>query len=169
MGTYLLFMAITRSKKAELISALKEILAQSASIVFVHAKGLSVNNSNILRTKLHENQGGYKVVKKTLLKKVLVESGIPGTLPPLEGEIAIAFSNDLLVPAREVFEFSKNHKDSIQIVGGVFDGSLMSQVQMLEIATIPSLHTLRGMFVNVINSPIQGMVIALSQIAEKKS
>ena len=28
---------------------------------------------------------------------------------------------------------------------------------------------LRGMFVNVINSPIQGLVIALDQIAQKKA
>src|SRR3990167_7338986 len=34
--------------------------------------------------------------------------------------------------------------------------------------TIPSLQTLRGMFVNVINSPIQGLAIALDAIAKKK-
>ena len=40
---------------------------------------------------------------------------------------------------------------------------------MNAIATIPPVPVLRGMFVNVINSPIQGFVIALDQIREKKS
>ena len=40
---------------------------------------------------------------------------------------------------------------------------------MTAIATIPPLPVLRGMFVNVINSPLQGLVIALDQIREKKS
>jgi hypothetical protein len=40
---------------------------------------------------------------------------------------------------------------------------------MTAIATIPPVPVLRGMFVNVINSPIQGLVIALDQIREKKA
>ena len=40
---------------------------------------------------------------------------------------------------------------------------------MTEIASIPALPVLRGMFVNVINSPIQGLAVALNQIAEKKA
>ncbi len=40
---------------------------------------------------------------------------------------------------------------------------------MTAIATIPPVPVLRGMFVNVLNSPIQGFVIALDQIAQKKA
>ena len=57
----------------------------------------------------------------------------------------------------------------ITVVGGVFDGKYMTAAEMQAIAEIPEPQVLRGMFVNVINSPIQGMVIALSKIAEKKS
>ena len=46
---------------------------------------------------------------------------------------------------------------------------LNNQNEMIEIASIPPLQVLRGMFVNVINSPIQGFVIALDAIASKKS
>ncbi len=45
----------------------------------------------------------------------------------------------------------------------------MNKAEMMEIATIPSRETLLGMFVNVINSPIQGFVVALNSIAEKKT
>jgi ribosomal protein L10 len=45
----------------------------------------------------------------------------------------------------------------------------MEKAQMMEIATIPGLQTLYAQFVNVINSPIQGLVVALNAIAEKKS
>jgi hypothetical protein len=39
---------------------------------------------------------------------------------------------------------------------------------MVAIATIPPIGVLRGMFVNVINSPRQGFVMALDQIAKQK-
>ena len=54
-------------------------------------------------------------------------------------------------------------------MGGIFDGKFTDAAGMNAIALIPSVPVLRGMFVNVINSPIQGLVIALDKIAEKKA
>jgi len=45
----------------------------------------------------------------------------------------------------------------------------MTKEDMMAIALIPPQNTLYGMLVNVINSPIQGLVIALDQIAAKKN
>jgi ribosomal protein L10 len=92
-----------------------------------------------------------------------------GEMPNLDGEIAIAYSTDAIAPAQNVKEFSTKFKDNISIVGGVFQGVFKSQDEMVEIASIPSLQVLRGMFVNVINSPIQGLVVSLDAIAQKKA
>ncbi len=71
--------------------------------------------------------------------------------------------------ARRVLEFVKKLGDEkLSILGGTFEDRFVGQNEMREIATIPSLHTLRGMFVNVISSPMRGLAIALSAIAEKK-
>jgi large subunit ribosomal protein L10 len=161
-------MAITKAKKQTLLEELHTIMKQAGSVVFVHVKGLGVNTVAHLRRGLQSNDASYKVVKKTLLKKALAESGFSGTMPALDNEIAIAYSSDLIAPAREVYEFQKANKDKVSIVGGIFEGKFMDQAEMLSIATIPPTQVLRGMFVNVINSPIQGLVIALSKIAEKK-
>ena len=58
--------------------------------------------------------------------------------------------------------------DQVTIIGGVFEDKYMSKDEMVAIASIPPLQTLYGMFVNVINSPIQGLVVALNKIGEKK-
>ncbi len=162
-------MAITKAKKQSILSDVSTALKDAASIVFVHFKGLSTKDTEQLRQSLFDNQAGYKVMKKTLLKRALDARNISGDMPAIEGEIAIAYSTDLIASAREVHEFAKTHKGQISIVGGVFDGAYMDQAAMMEIATIPSVHGLRGMFVNVINSPIQGFVSVLGQIAEKKA
>jgi ribosomal protein L10 len=54
-------------------------------------------------------------------------------------------------------------------LGGVFEGRYMTRDEIVNIASIPPMNTLLGMFVNVINSPIQGLVIALDQIAKKQN
>lgn len=162
-------MALTKDQKKEMVKELEDTITDSKSVVFVHSKGLPVNEANQMRSSLRESGSGYKVIKKTLLNLVLDKSKVDGDKPELEGEIAIAFGDDLTTPAQEVFSFQKKYKDSIKIVGGIFDHVFKNQIEMTEIAQIPGLKELRGMFVNVINSPLQGLVVALNQIAETKS
>lgn len=163
-------MALLKSKKTEILKKFKDIIDNAKSVVFLHSKGISVNDTNQLRAKLNQENGGYSVTKKTLLTKVLSDASITGDMPKLSGgELSMAYSSDLIVPAREIFSFKKKFADSITVIGGVFDGKYMTAAEMQGIAEIPEPQVLRGMFVNVINSPIQGLVIALSKIAEKKS
>ncbi len=162
-------MAITKEKKHALVASLSDIVAGANAIAFVQFDKLTVANAISLRRKLRAAGVGYKVGKKTLLKRVLAEKGYTGTLPELPGEIAIAYSEDALAPIREIYNFQKEHKDIVSLVGGVFEGSYKSKEEIMVIATIPPLETLRGMFVNIINSPIQRFAIALDQIAKKQA
>jgi large subunit ribosomal protein L10 len=161
-------MAITRERKDELLAKAKDIFGNSATTVFVHAHGLSAKDTAAMRTALKHEQVGYAVIKKTLVSKALEETSVSGERPELEGELSLAFGDDFIAPARLVKEHAKKHKDNIAIVGGIFDGVYMSQEEMTEIANIPDTDTLRGMFVNIINTPIQQLAFGLSAIAEQK-
>ena len=162
-------MAITKAKKQEIAQKLDAAL-DSATAVFVQFKELGVEDNNVLRKTLKQNDSDYFVAKKTLLKRSMDASKASGTQPELgEGMVAVAFGTDPMAPAREIFEFGKDHKGKMTIMGGIFDGAFKSQSEMMEIATIPGLDTLRGMFANVINSPLQRFAVVLNQVAEKKA
>ncbi len=161
-------MAINKAKKQDILAKLEALRDKSESIVFVHFKGLTVANTTAMRQELRGKGVGYFVAKKTLMKRAFGEN-FSGTMPELEGEIAVAYSADAIAPAQSIKEFTTKFKDNIAIAGGVFQGVFKSQNEMIEIASIPSLQVLRGMFVNVINSPIQGLAIALDAIASKKA
>ena len=160
-------MAITKQKKEAIVAKLEQIREEAATIVFVRFNGLTVTESNAMRRELQGLNVEYYVAKKTLLKRVFGEA-YTGTYPELEGEIAIAYSTDQIAPAQNIKTFAKKYKDRVTMVAGVFEGNFQDQAQIEEIASIPSMLELRGMFVNVINSPIQGLVIALNAVAEKK-
>lgn len=161
-------MAITRTKKEEILNKLQGVKSDSESIVFVSFKGLPVQDSTVMRSKLREAGVGYFVAKKTLMRKAF-DGAFEGQMPELEGEIAVAYSADAIAPAQQIKEFTLKYKDNLAIEGGIFQGVYKNKEEMTEIASIPSLQVLRGMFVNVINSPIQGLVLGLNAIAEKKS
>lgn len=162
-------MAITKEQKKEISAKLDNALS-SDTAVFVSFNELGVEDSNILRKALKDNDSDYVVAKKTLLKRAIDASSAKGDAPELgEGMVALAYGTDPMAPAREVFEFSKTHDGKISILGGIFDGEFKSQEAMMEIATIPGMDTLRGMFANVINSPIQRFAVVLGQVAEAKA
>jgi len=162
-------MAINKEKKVEILEKVSGAIDGSKSMVFVNFHGLSVSDTTELRKSLTEESIGYTVAKKTLINLALSDKKIDGEKPSFEGELAIAYGEDLVAPARGIYEFQKKHKDNIAILGGIFDGIYKTQEEMTEIASIPTLQTLRGMFVNIINSPIQGFTVALDQIASKKA
>ena len=162
-------MAINKSDKKAIIEKAEKSLKGISSAVFVNFHGLNVANTTALRKELRSKGVGYFVAKKTLLRRVLDSLKFEGSIPELLGEIAIAYSTeDLLAPAREVYSFEKRMKDNLSIVGGIFEGAYSEREKMVSIASIPSVPVLYGQFVNLINSPIQGLVLALNAIAEKK-
>jgi len=161
-------MAIKKEKKKEIYEKINDAINKSSSMVFVNFHGLTVGNITSLRKGLREQGVKYVVAKKTIIKRAFADSKTEGVLPSLDGELAIAYGEDLLAPAREVFNFQKKYKNNIQILGGVFEGKYMGQAEMTNIATIPGMIILRGQFVNLINSPIQQFVVALDQIAMAK-
>lgn len=162
----------TKVEKKEILEKVENILKDAESLVFVNFHGLRVSDTVAVRRQLKKEGVGFFVAKKSLTRKAL-EGGkgkkVEGTLPELAGELGLAYGKDLIAPAREIFEFEKKFKGSISILGGIFEGKYMSKEEMTAIALIPGEKTLHAMFVNVINSPIQGFVMALDQIAKKKT
>lgn len=161
-------MAINREKKGEILAKLKKIVKDSASVVFINFHGLPVTESSQIRKALREKGVGYTVAKKSLTRKALSEGGIEGELPDMPGELGIVYGTDPIEGARGVYEFQKKLDKKIQIVGGVFENRFMNQSEMLVISQIPGLKTLQAQLINLINSPIQRLVIGLNAIAEKK-
>ncbi len=161
-------MAISKEKKGEIVARVKNIVDSSKSVVFVNFHKLPVSDTTVVRKELRSKDVQFTVAKKTLTKRVLNDSKISGDMPQLDGELALVYSADLLAPAREIYEFQKKLDGKVSILGGVFDGVYKSKIEMEEIASIPSQKTVYAQFVNIINSPIQGLVLALNAIAEKK-
>lgn len=161
-------MAISKEKKGEILNKLVGIVKDSATLVFVRFHKLPAKDTTNMRRALREKGVGYFVAKKTLVRRALDGASIEGTMPELEGEVAVAYSVDQIAPAQSVREFEKQFAEQMSILGGVFGGVYKDKAAMTEIASIPGLQVLRGMFANVINSPIQGLVVALNGIAEKK-
>lgn len=162
-------MAITKDKKSEIVAKVEQIAKSAKTLVFANFKGLSVADQTQMRKALRQAGVGYTVAKKTLLKRGLGSAGYEGEMPELSGEIAVAYGDDELAPARELATFVKKFGETLQFAGGVFGGAYVDKAGIAAIAAIPGLETLKGMFAQVINSPRSRFAVVLSEVAKIKN
>lgn len=110
---------LLKSKKEKIVKDLGSDLKDAASVVFVNFHGLTVGPETNLRKDLRNQGVGYKVSRKTLLKRAL--NGLAeGEIPNLNGEVAVAYSKDSIAPAREIYNFQKSQQRYAKYLGRYF-------------------------------------------------
>ena len=161
-------MAITRQKKEEIVAKVSDVIKSAKTLVFANFKGLTVAEQNEMRKTLRPLGVGYTVAKKTLLRRALDAAKYTGEAPVLDGEIALAYGEDELAPARELAVFVKKFGEHLAFAGGVFGGKYVGKDEITAIAAIPGMDALRAQFVQLINSPLQRFAVVLHAKAEKQ-
>ena len=161
-------MAITRQKKEEIVAKVSDVIKSAKTLVFANFKGLTVAEQNEMRKTLRPLGVGYTVAKKTLLRRALDAAKYTGEAPVLDGEIALAYGEDELAPARELAVYVKKFGEHLAFAGGVFGGKYVGKDEITAIAAIPGMDALRAQFVQLINSPLQRFAVVLHAKAEKQ-
>lgn len=161
----------TKAEKVALVEKLQEAFKTAASTVFVHFRGVNISDEWAIRRALRQAGVTYTVARKTLIRRALNGAGLGGDDARLDGEIAVVYGGeDGSVAARSVYDFVKTlGAERFAIAGGIFEGILRDAVAMNQIATIPAMPVLRGMFAQVVNSPRQRFAVVLSKVAETKA
>ncbi|MBR3870859.1 MAG: 50S ribosomal protein L10 [Clostridia bacterium] len=154
--------------KKEAVAALIERLKNSAAGVIVDYKGTTVEDDTALRREMREAGVEYTVVKNTLLRFAVRETGLEEVENVLEGTTAIATSTeDVIAPAKILCTFAEKH-DNFKVKAGFVEGKVVSLDEVQALAKTPSKETLLTQLVFTLNAPIKNLAVVLNQIAEKQ-
>jgi len=156
-------MPVSRSQKEASVALITEKLSQNPSVYLTDYKGLNVEEISRLRQLLREAEVEYHVVKNTLLKRAMDDSGgFEATYEYLHGPTAVAISVDPSAPARVIKAFRKqSDQDLPGLKAAIIDGALFQGNQIDELASLKSKEELLGEIVTLLLSPIQNVVSAL--------
>lgn len=162
-------MALTKAQKTAQLTELKDMMKKAQSVIFAHYIGLTVSDVSNLRAKLKQSKSEMKVAKKTLMQIAAKETGLPEISDEaIDGPVACIFSyEDPLSGAQIAFKFAKDHTQ-VELIGGVFEGKLLTKEEAVRLAKIPSKIQLLGMFAAMCNGPLSSFARALSEIAKQK-
>ncbi|MGD9678251.1 MAG: 50S ribosomal protein L10 [Vulcanibacillus sp.] len=157
-----------REEKGKVVSEIIEKFKNSKTTIITDYRGLDVTEITQLRKNLREAGVEYRVLKNSLVRRATAEIELTELDEFLKGPTAIAFSdNDLVAPAKILFEFAKKNT-ALEIKAGLLEGSILSFEQVKNLATLPSREGLLSMLLSVLQAPMRNMACVVKAVAEIK-
>ncbi len=141
-----------RSKKEALVAELHQDFEDNNLVVVTHQAGLTVAEVTDLRGKMREAGCKFKVTKNRLAKIALKETKFEALEDAFTGPTAIAVSKDPVAAAKIAVEYA-NENDKLTIVGGALDADMLDADAIKALAKLPSLDSLRGKIVGLLQAP----------------
>jgi large subunit ribosomal protein L10 len=154
---------VGREEKATSIAGLREKLGNARGAVLTDFRGLSVAEITELRTLLRKNAVEYRVVKNTLTKLAVKDTGLSGLAAYLEGPTAIAISRtDPVAASKAVAAWARGRKTTFTVKGGVVEGRVVGPSEIAALADLPGREVLLARMAGAFQAPLQGLVQVLS-------
>jgi large subunit ribosomal protein L10 len=156
---------MNKDEKEEIISQVKEMIDNSTAVYLTDYSGISVSDISGIRNEFRKEGVKYRVIKNTLFKRALDESGKYSQLTDhLEGMTGYAFaSNNPVAPAKIIKKyFDTKQKLALKacyIETQYFDGSKLN-----ELADLPTKEEIISGILASIQSPASGIVGAINAV-----
>lgn len=153
---------MNKAEKKEAIDELHGLFARAKTAVITGYSGINVEQITDLRSKLRKAHVDYRVVKNTLARKAAEGTSLEPLKDHFVGPVGVALGyDDVVAPAKVLFDFSKT-QNKLQLKVGVLEGKLLQQADLKSLASLPSLNTLRGKIVGLLQAPPSRIVGVLA-------
>ncbi|MBU3911059.1 MAG: 50S ribosomal protein L10 [Candidatus Omnitrophica bacterium] len=151
--------------KKMMVDEISSRLNSAELLIVTSYKGLSAQDLNALRKELRGISGEYMVVKDAMVKRALAEGQNNKLVDFIKEEVGIALDKrgDPTYISKILMKFTKGH-EVLKIRGGIMNGEIISEQDIISLAILPSREVLLGKLANVLNAPIQGLAGALNAI-----
>jgi large subunit ribosomal protein L10 len=152
-----------REEKNAILESLAERLKEYNHFYLTDTAELNAAATSALRRKCHDNDIKLIVVKNTLLKRALEQSGVnfDELFPVLKGTTSVMFTNTGNGPAKLIKEFRKGHAKPL-LKGAYVQESVYLGDNMLDaLMSVKTREELIGDIIALLQSPAKNVISAL--------
>lgn len=148
-------MAITRTRKTELVAEYESQLAQSQGVLMARYSALTVAQMEKLRRRVREQDGEVFVIKNTLFERALASQGIQAPPSLFAGPLLVVFCHKDVPPMAKLFrDFAKEVEEGRFVVhSALLEKRFYSAQEAVALADMPSRETLLAQVLGTINAP----------------
>lgn len=157
-------MPLTRDQKEEALGAIAEQVDATSTLYLTDYQGLSVDQANKLRRAFRAAGIEYKVLKNTLLRRVLeARGGYDELYEQLNGPTAVAFTTEPSAPAKVLKKFLEdNNLELPRFKGAYVDGAVYDDRSLDVLAKLKSKDELIADILGLLMAPMANVVGALT-------
>ena len=149
---------MARPEKVAAVESVEELFNNACSVVLNDFTGLDVEKISKLRALCRENNIEFKVVKNTLAKRGVKDTGAAALEEYFEGPTALAVSRDSENQGAKILaEFAKEH-EAPKFKAGFVDGNVIDATAVLTLSKLPSKEELLSQVLAGLQSPGSGLV-----------
>jgi large subunit ribosomal protein L10 len=152
-----------RDEKTVIIESLAEKLKEYSHFYLTDTAQLNAADTSDLRRKRFNNDIKLIVVKNTLLKRALEQTGVnfEELFPVLKGTTSIMFSNTGNGPAKLIKEFRKKHDKPVLKGAYVQESIYVGENTLDSLVSVKTKQELIGDIIMLLQSPAKNVVSAL--------
>lgn len=155
-------MAISKSRKQELVAEYRRLIEAHPSLILASFAGMNVKSLDQLRRRIRESGGEFHVVKNRLMALALAERGVTLPGPALEGSTIVGFAaDDIPAVAKAMVEVARQ-SGALAVKGAVVDGAIYDGRQVERLADLPPLPVVRAQFLGLLQTPAGRIAGALA-------
>jgi len=158
-------MGRTLENKQQIVEEIKSLLSESEMALVLNYKGLTIKEMSDLRARLQENHGICKVTKNSLMRRAIdgdktwtnLETLLTGT------NAFVLIKEDVGGAVKAVQSFQKETNKS-ETKGALFEGKLLSDSEIKEIANLPTKEVLMAKIAGALNSVTAKVAISINEV-----
>ncbi len=155
-----------RVKKEGIVGEVTEKVNKAKTMVFTDYTGLTHKQLEEFKKELKKADAEYVVAKNTLLKIALGDKAAGQDDKFIKPTGTMFMYGDVVAPLKALSKMVKD-TEKPQIKFGWMEGQVLSEKDVLKIATLPSREVLIAQMLGMMKAPIQGFHRALSWNLQK--
>ena len=157
-------MAISKEKKQQVVTELKDMLARSKLVIISDYRGLTAGQMVRVRNKLRPLNSKFIVAKNTLVLRSLEEAGLAQPEALLQGPTALSFCfEDMSQPIKAIQELAAE-TEILSIKGGLLGDRVLDAQDVRTLGQLPKVEVLRAQALAGVQSPVAGFVGLLDSV-----
>jgi large subunit ribosomal protein L10 len=160
-------LSLNRSEKEAVVTDVTGLAAKAQTLVIAEYRGITVADMTRLRSTARSSGVSLSVLKNTLARRAVADSGFAVVSDQMTGPLIYSFSEDAVAAAKVVAEFAKTN-DKLVIRAGAYNGKALDAEGVKQLASIPTKEVLLAQLLGLMQSPVSRTARVLSALAEKK-
>jgi len=160
-------LSLNRSEKEAVVIDVTGLAAKAQTLVLAEYRGITVADMTRLRASARSNGVSLSVLKNTLARRAVADTGFAVLSDQMTGPLIYGFSEDAVAAAKVVAEFAKTN-EKLVIRGGAYGGKALDANGVKQLASIPTKEVLLAQLLGLMQSPVSRTARVLAALAEKK-